>query len=95
MIYKNLNIWGGSLPGIQQGNIAVQGEKFVHESQVTDSQSRDFSGLFALPGLIDAHVHMCLDPEVKDPLEQTVAGKEKIKEDIRRRAALMLSLIHI
>ena len=90
MIYKNLSIWDGSLPGTRKGSIAVRGEKFVHESQVNDSQSRDFSGLFAFPGLIDAHVHMCLDPELKDPFEQTVAGKGKIKEDIRRRAAMMV-----
>ena len=40
-------------------------------------------GLFAIPGLIDAHVHMCLDPEVKDPLQQTAPGKDKVMEGIR------------
>ncbi|MDJ0785305.1 MAG: amidohydrolase family protein [Myxococcota bacterium] len=31
------------------------------------SETRDCGGLFALPGLIDAHVHMELDPEHKEP----------------------------
>jgi imidazolonepropionase-like amidohydrolase len=63
---------------------------FVSESTGPDDQVRDMKGLFAIPGLIDAHVHMCLDPEVKDPLQQTAPGKDKVREGIRERAAKMV-----
>jgi imidazolonepropionase-like amidohydrolase len=33
---------------------------------------------------------MCLDPELKDPLQQTAPGKEKIAKDIRKRASMMV-----
>jgi imidazolonepropionase-like amidohydrolase len=88
--YENLNIWDGESNSHRQGELAVSGGRFVSESAGPDDQARDMTGLFAIPGLIDAHVHMCLDPELKDPLQQTVPGKEKITEDIRRRASMMV-----
>ena len=28
---------------------------------------KDLGGAFVIPGLIDAHVHLCLDPEIRNP----------------------------
>ena len=90
MRYENLNIWDGESGSQRQGALVVSDGIFVSESTDPDDQVRDMNGLFAIPGLIDAHVHMCLDPELKDPLQQTVPGKEKITEDIRKRASMMI-----
>ena len=90
MRYENLNIWDGESSSQRQGALVVSDGIFVSESTDPDDQVRDMNGLFAIPGLIDAHVHMCLDPELKDPLQQTVPGKEKVTEDIRKRAAKMV-----
>jgi imidazolonepropionase-like amidohydrolase len=88
--YENLNIWDGESTSVQQGALVVSDGLFVSESTDPNDQVRDMNGLFAIPGLIDAHVHMCLDPEVKDPLQQTVPGKDKVREGIRERAAMMV-----
>jgi imidazolonepropionase-like amidohydrolase len=88
--YENLNIWDGESTSIQQGALVVSDGIFVSESIDPNDQVRDMNGLFAIPGLIDAHVHMCLDPEVKDPLQQTTPGKDKVREGIRERAAMMV-----
>jgi len=88
--YENLNIWDGESSSQRQGPLVVSNGIFVSESADPDDQIRDMRGLFAIPGLIDAHVHMCLDPELKDPLQQTAPGKEKIAKDIRKRASMMV-----
>ena len=90
MRYENLNIWDGESSSQRQGPLVVSDGIFVSESADPDDQIRDMRGLFAIPGLIDAHVHMCLDPELKDPLQQTAPGKEKIAKDIRKRASMMV-----
>ena len=90
MRYENLNIWDGESTSVQQGALVVADGKFVSESTDPNDQVRDMNGLFAIPGLIDAHVHMCLDPEEKDPLQHTAPGREKVTEYIRQRAAMMV-----
>ena len=75
MILNNLHIWDGvaaDLHGdfdameIKDGRI----QRLLRSDAVGDAAGRDMGGLFVIPGLIDAHVHMCLDPEIKDPFEQ-------------------------
>lgn len=90
MRYENLNIWDGASSSQRPGPLVVSDGIFVSESADPDDHIRDMRGLFAIPGLIDAHVHMCLDPELKDPLQQTAPGKEKIAKDIRKRASMMV-----
>jgi imidazolonepropionase-like amidohydrolase len=43
-----------------------------------------------MPGLIDAHVHMCLNPDLRDPLMQDKPDKEELLEQMTRRAQDML-----
>ena len=57
MLYRNLNIWDGVGEDIFFGDIFVDEDIFEmgHSKQ---SPSKDFSGCFAIPGLIDSHIHL-------------------------------------
>lgn len=88
--YSNINYWDGFSNGLSEGDIFVSGEHFEEPGEQEKIEVRDMSGLFAIPGLIDAHVHMCLNPDVKDPHRQTDPDDEQIKQEIRDRAAAML-----
>ncbi len=44
----------------------------------------------ALPGLIDAHVHMVLDPDLRDPLAQTAADRATRAAAMAQRAVEMV-----
>jgi imidazolonepropionase-like amidohydrolase len=47
-------------------------------------------GTVALPGLIDAHVHMTLDPEIRSPADQLAQPTEVVVRGMEERAAEML-----
>lgn len=66
---------------IQDGRIAAIGERARG-----GGDTRDMSGLTVLPGLIDAHVHMCLDPEIRLPEDQSraVDARAAMAERARR-----------
>ncbi|MDA0978029.1 MAG: amidohydrolase family protein [Proteobacteria bacterium] len=51
---------------------------------------RDLGGLFVIPGLIDAHVHLCLNPAVRDPLAQSLPEDAILLGEMRERALAML-----
>ncbi|MBL6689042.1 MAG: amidohydrolase family protein [Pseudomonadales bacterium] len=87
MRYKNLQYWDGIGDSLQDGDICVEDGRFVDE---TRAESRDLSGCFAIPGLIDAHIHLCLNPEVRDPDDQTLPGREQLLDEMRGRAETML-----
>ena len=58
--YKNLSYWDGISDELFLGDLSVTGGMFVEEI----GEGEDFSSCYAIPGLIDAHVHMCLNPEI-------------------------------
>jgi imidazolonepropionase-like amidohydrolase len=95
MILVNLNIWDGVTDDlhacdaieIKDGQI----QRLLSSSTVGDAECRDMGGLFVIPGLIDAHVHMCLDPDIKDPFEQDKYSEAEQLEKIEQRAVLMLA----
>ncbi len=76
-VYAQLRIWDGIADGyldsadairIEEGKISAVGSV----SEISYGAAvRDMGGVTAVPGLIDAHVHMVLDPDVRDPLAQT------------------------
>lgn len=75
MILTNLRIWDGVADQLDPefDGIEVKAGKIhqlVNSSTVNAADARDMGGLTVIPGLIDAHVHMCLDPDIKDPFEQ-------------------------
>ena len=88
MQYKNLQIWDGVGEAFTHGVIDVDGELFSEKS--VDGEVQDMQGLYAIPGLIDAHVHMCLDPGLQDPLKQEKSGPEQVLAEMRERAGQML-----
>ena len=94
-VYSHLRIWDGVadayLDGadairIEDGRIAAVGAAAEISSGAT---SRDMHGVTALPGLIDAHVHMVLDPDLRDPLSQTSADRSTRAAAMAQRAVEM------
>jgi imidazolonepropionase-like amidohydrolase len=94
--YTHLRIWDGVADAyrddvdavrIEDGRIAWVGPT---AEVARDADARDMAGLTALPGLIDAHVHMVLDPEVRDPLAQTAPDRASRVAAMERRATEMV-----
>ncbi|MBQ76293.1 MAG: amidohydrolase [Gammaproteobacteria bacterium] len=96
---KNLRIWNGVDDSIDSGVDAVMFENgdltFVGSSEDLSRESvsvvRDMEGLTMIPGLIDAHVHLCLDPHVKNPLDQDKLSEEEQFKAMVSRAGAMLA----
>ncbi len=86
--YTNLSYWDGESDAMQEGSFCVAAGQFAAPD--TTTSRRDMSGLYAIPGLIDAHIHICLNPEIKDPFKQTEGSIESQLEDMRQRALEML-----
>ncbi len=73
-ILTNLNIWDGRQL-VEEDTLVIQGDKIaalIHRDELaSDTPSRDCAGLSAIPGLIDAHVHLELNPDDKNAPERT------------------------
>ena len=112
-LYKNLKLWDGVADALsEEDSIAVQDGRILGVSpsaentthgDTTGFKVRDMGGLYAIPGLIDAHIHLSLDPEVSDPMAQpscrnntsTGSGRDAasdavILEQMRVRAGAMV-----
>ena len=85
----DVRIWDGVDDGYLAGADAVRIEAGRIVAVGSASQLRDGASVHAcggrtlLPGLIDAHVHLCLDPGIRNALDQ---GKET-QADLRQRMA--------
>ncbi len=85
----DVRIWNGVDDGYLDAADAVRIEAGRIVAVGSASQLRDGArehacgGRTLLPGLIDAHVHLCLDPEIRNALDQ---GKET-QADLRLRMA--------
>lgn len=92
MWLTNLNIWDGTSKGLSEFTaIEIHDDKISSLGMTIDQKSsRDMAGLTLVPGLIDAHVHMCLDPDASDPLAHVNTGKEKQFDLMVERASKML-----
>ena len=101
---KNLRIWNGVDETIDHGVDAVTFENgcltFIGSSEDLSTRAadsvvkgppvKDMAGLFMIPGLIDAHIHLCLDPHIKDPLQQDKFTREELLAGMTDRARAML-----
>jgi imidazolonepropionase-like amidohydrolase len=73
----NLAIWDGDAKldadtlQFANGKLTFVGHR---DDMATTDQAVDCGGLFAMPGLMDAHVHLELNPDDKNPPERTEAG---------------------
>ena len=91
-VYTHLRIWDGVADGYLDGAdaIRVEGDRIAAIGLAAEigagAAARDMHGATALPGLIDAHVHMVLDPELRDPLSQTAADRSTRAAAMAQRA---------
>ena len=92
----HLNIWDGTTT-LQQDCLQIRGHQIVAICRSDDlpanTPTQDCSGLSALPGLIDAHVHLELNPDDKDPPPRSLDAVPTLQEEVRaqmhERAAKM------
>lgn len=96
MLLTNLKIRDPQFPALDAGidAILIEHGKIVAVGPKPDflrsGDTRDMAGLFVTPGLIDAHIHLCLDHEISDPMEQDKADRETLLQRMADRAARML-----
>lgn len=87
---RNVRIWDGVSDDYSHyDSINITGT-FIEAvgNQTASADSRDLSGLTVIPGLIDGHVHLCLDPEIRAPADQP-AG-EAVRTAIPARLERMI-----
>ncbi len=90
--YRNARIWDGvAADYLGTGAVAVEDGLIVAVGENADGDEvRDMSGLTLVPGLIDAHVHMTLDPALRTPDEQLAATDDEVRRGMTRRAEAMV-----
>ena len=88
-IYSNIRLWDGLGDDYADADsIAVEGETITAIGHGLGGE--DCGGLTAIPGLIDAHVHMVLDPALHSVAEQLAEPADTTREKMRERAAAMV-----
>lgn len=95
-ILTNLKIWDGTSDTIASDVDAMEVSagtitRIGSSKEMHGGDSRDMGGIFVVPGLIDAHVHMCLNPEISDPEAQDKFSDEVLLDQIATRARQMLA----
>ena len=93
-ILTNLNIWNGLGDSLDQhhSSIRIRDGKIVALENVQDAPGAiNMAGVYVTPGLIDAHVHMCLDPEIRDPFAHGKIKRELLIEQMIERSQSMLA----
>ena len=88
-VYSNLRIWDGLADTyLDADSIAVENGRIA--ALGSSMRGRDMGGLTAIPGLIDAHVHMVLDPALHAIADQLAQDRETIWAKMVRRAEAMV-----
>ena len=86
---KNLRIWDGLSDNYSEGNLTIK-EGLIDELPGRPSgDAIDCRGLTVIPGLIDAHVHMVLDPAVINPSDQHTDLDSLMPAMIERAEAML------
>ena len=73
---------------VREGRIEAVGP--TADERFDGQDRRDASGQFLIPGLIDAHVHLELDPRLRSPAEQLALAPEDVVRSMAQRAQEML-----
>jgi imidazolonepropionase-like amidohydrolase len=95
-VYCQLRVWDGIAGGYLDGVDAIRVEAGAITALgaardiAAGAALRTLPGITAIPGLIDAHVHMVLDPEIRDPLAQATGDAPTQLAAMARRAAAMV-----
>ena len=88
-VFSQLRIWDGLGDDyLDADSIAVEGEAIVGVGK--GWRGENCAGLTVIPGLIDAHVHMVLDPSLKTAMEQVGESDETIRAKMPGRAEAMV-----
>lgn len=88
-VYGNIRLWDGLGDDYSDADsIAVEGETITAVGH--GLRGEDCGGLTVVPGLIDAHVHMVLDPALRGLDAQLAEPAEATREKMRQRAAAMV-----
>ena len=88
-VYGNIRLWDGRGDDYSDADsIAVEGETITAVGHGLGGE--DCGGLTVVPGLIDAHVHMVLDPALRSLDAQLAEPAETTREKMRQRAAAMV-----
>ena len=87
--YTNVRLWDGLAGTYSDANsIAVEGDAIARIGR--DLCGEDCGGLAVVPGLIDAHVHMVLDPGYKTVAEQLAEKPDVLRRKMAERALAMV-----
>ena len=87
--YINLKLWDGVSDELRPAELCVADGKFS-DGAAEEAGVEDLQGGVVIPGLIDAHIHLCLDPDVRDPLAHGRVASEEQLAAMRQRAESML-----
>jgi imidazolonepropionase-like amidohydrolase len=93
-VLTNLKIWNGTSEALESehSSVRIRDGQIVELGKVSDApDSIDMGGAYVIPGLIDAHVHMCLDPQIKDPFAHGKIAKEQLIKQMLERSQSMLA----
>ena len=96
MLLRNVKLWNGTGDGYSDDYDAI---RITSAGTLTLTSSddhqrgeleRDLSGSFVIPGLIDAHIHLCLDPDESDPFAHGKLPESEQLAAMQIRAAKMV-----
>ena len=95
LVLSNVRIWDGVRDDVDAGMdaLAIAEGKVVFTGAAGDAPPgdvRDMAGATVIPGLIDAHVHLCLDPDEPDPMVHGKLPRDEQLAGMRRRAGAMV-----
>jgi imidazolonepropionase-like amidohydrolase len=96
-VVAGVRLWNGHSARADEGPLAIriEGDRIAaigREAELAAGASvLSFPGCTALPGLIDAHVHVELDPAGPPPELQAAAPAQRVLAEMERRARAMLA----
>ena len=91
-----VRVWDGESSQRSRADqtIRIEGERIVaigtSDELETGAEVVSFDGATALPGLTDAHVHFCIDPQIQAVEDQDKVSAEERELAMEARALAML-----
>ena len=94
--FTGVRIWDGSSDAyltdadavrVEDGRIAAVG---LRAALLAGSTERNLAGTTLVPGLIDAHVHLCLNPEIRNAAAQGQETDDELRAAMAARCAAMV-----
>ena len=96
LVLTGLRFWNGASDGLEpaRATLRIEGERIAALGGSIPPGANDellaLDGATALPGLIDAHVHMTLDPSIRTPAEQLEVAPDAALAAMAERARAMV-----